>query len=90
MQTWWSRPTVRVYVTVFIGAVMVKIHDGQVRNRPIYVAIRTDRNGHKDVLSMWAGDKDGESATFWMAVLTRSATTVCATCSSSCVMPTSA
>src|SRR3954452_18184241 len=49
---------------------MVKIRDGQVRNRPIYAAIGVDLDGHKDILGMWAGDGDGESAKFWLAVLT--------------------
>jgi transposase-like protein len=40
---------------------MVKIRDGQVRNRPIYAAIGVDLDGHKDILGMWAGDGDGES-----------------------------
>jgi transposase-like protein len=70
MQAWWTRPLEQVYVTVFIDAIMVKIRDGQVRNRPIYVAIGVDLDGHKDILGMWAGDGDGESAKFWMAVLT--------------------
>jgi len=32
---------------------MVKIRDGQVRNRPVYAAIGVDLDGHKDVLGMW-------------------------------------
>ena len=70
MQTWWSRPLEKVYAAVFIDAIMVKIRDGQVRNRPIYAAIGVDLDGHKDILGMWAGDGDGESAKFWLAVLT--------------------
>jgi putative transposase len=70
MQTWWARPLERVYAAVFIDAIMVKIRDGQVRNRPIYAAIGVDLEGRKDILGMWAGDSDGESAKFWMAVLT--------------------
>ena len=49
---------------------MVKVRDGQVRNRPVYAAIGVDLDGHKDILGMWAGDGDGESAKFWLAVLT--------------------
>ena len=70
MQAWWARPLEAVYAAVFIDAIMVKIRDGQVRNRPIYAAIGVDLDGHKDILGMWAGDGDGESAKFWMAVLT--------------------
>ena len=70
MQTWWARPLEQLYAAVFIDAIMVKIRDGQVRNRPVYAAIGVDLDGHKDILGMWAGDGDGESAKFWMAVLT--------------------
>lgn len=70
MQAWWSRPLEKVYAAVFIDAIMVKIRDGQVRNRPVYAAIGVDLDGHKDILGMWAGEGDGESAKFWLAVLT--------------------
>jgi putative transposase len=70
MQSWSSRPLEAVYAAVFIDAIMVKIRDGQVGNRPVYAAIGVDLDGHKDILGMWAGDGDGESAKFWMAVLT--------------------
>ena len=70
MQAWWARPLEKVYAAVFIDAIMVKVRDGQVRNRPVYAAIGVDLDGHKDILGMWAGDGDGESAKFWMAVLT--------------------
>src|SRR3954447_10445380 len=70
MQAWWTRPLEGVYAAVFIDAIMVKIRDGQVRNRPVYAAIGVDLDGHKDILGTWAGDGDGESAKFWLAVLT--------------------
>jgi transposase-like protein len=70
MQGWWARPLEKVYAAVFIDAIVVKIRDGQVRNRPVYAAIGVDLDGHKDILGMWAGDGDGESAKFWLAVLT--------------------
>ncbi|KLU10935.1 IS256 family transposase [Kocuria sp. SM24M-10] len=70
MQAWWARPLEDVYAAIFIDAIMVKVRDGQVRNRPVYAAIGVDLGGHKDILGMWAGDGDGESAKFWYAVLT--------------------
>ena len=70
MQAWSSRPLERVYAAVFIDAIVVKVRDGQVANRPVYAAIGVDLDGHKDILGMWAGDGGGESAKFWMAVLT--------------------
>lgn len=70
MQAWWSRPLEKVYAAVFIDAIVVKVRDGQVRNRPFYAAIGVDLDGHRDILGMWAGDGDGESARYWLAVLT--------------------
>jgi len=54
---------------LFIDAIHVKIRDGQVTNRPVYVAIGVTVDGHRDILGLWAGD-GGEGAKFWLAVLT--------------------
>jgi putative transposase len=70
MASWSARPLEGVYAAVFIDAIMVKVRDGQVGNRPIYAAIGVDLQGQKDILGMWAGQGGGESAKFWMAVLT--------------------
>lgn len=69
MQEWASRPLDAVYVAVFIDAIVVKIRDGQVANRPVYAAIGVTVDGRKDVLGLWAGT-GGEGARFWMSVLT--------------------
>jgi transposase-like protein len=69
MQTWASRPLNEVYAAIFIDAIMVKVRDGQVANRPIYAAIGVSLAGEKDVLGLWAGT-GGEGAKFWMSVLT--------------------
>jgi putative transposase len=53
-----------------LDAINVKVRDGQVANRPVYAAIGVDLEGHKDILGMWFGDGGGESAKFWMVVLT--------------------
>jgi putative transposase len=39
---------------VFIDAIMVKVRDDQVGNRPVYAAIGVDLDGNKDILGMWA------------------------------------
>src|SRR5215208_3021699 len=71
MAEWQNRPLDRVYPVVFIDAVNVKIRDGQVANRPIYVAMAVTVDGHRDILGMWAGEHgDGEGAKFWLRVLT--------------------
>ncbi len=69
MQSWQSRPLDGVYAAVFIDALVVKIRDGQVANRPIYAAIGVTLDGSKDILGLWAGT-GGEGAKFWMSVLT--------------------
>jgi transposase-like protein len=69
MQEWTVRPLDEVYAAIFIDAIVVKVRDGQVANRPIYAAIGVTLDGDKDVLGLWAGT-GGEGAKFWMAVLT--------------------
>jgi putative transposase len=69
MQEWASRPLDVVYAAVFIDAIVVKVRDGQVANRPVYAAIGVTVDGRKDVLGLWAGT-GGEGAKFWMSVLT--------------------
>ena len=69
MQEWAGRPLDGVYIAVFIDAIMVKVRDGQVANRPVYAAIGVTVDGRKDVLGLWMGT-GGEGAKFWMSVLT--------------------
>ncbi len=69
MTEWQNRPLDRVYPVVFIDAIHVKVRDGQVTNRPVYVAIGVSVNGERDILGLWAGD-GGEGAKFWLSVLT--------------------
>jgi putative transposase len=69
MAEWATRPLDTVYVAVFIDAIVVKVRDGQVANRPVYAAIGVTVEGCKDVLGLWAGT-GGEGARFWMSVLT--------------------
>ncbi|MDQ4102891.1 MAG: IS256 family transposase [Actinomycetota bacterium] len=68
MAEWAARPLDAVYVAIFIDAIVVKVRDGQVANRPIYTAIGVTVDGRKDVLGLWAGT-GGEGAKFWMSVL---------------------
>ena len=69
MTEWQNRPLERVYPVVFIDAIHVKIREGQVANRPIYVAIGVTVDGERDILGLWAGD-GGEGAKYWAHVLT--------------------
>src|SRR6201989_1805773 len=69
MTDWSVRPLDEVYAAVFIDAIVVKVRDGQVANRPIYAAIGVNLDGERDILGLWAGT-GGEGAKFWMGVLT--------------------
>jgi putative transposase len=69
MTEWRNRPLDRVYPVLFVDAIIVKVRDGQVANRPVYVVIGVTVNGERDILGLWAGD-GGEGAKFWLAVLT--------------------
>ncbi|MEU3566795.1 IS256 family transposase [Kitasatospora sp. NPDC006786] len=69
MAEWQNRPLDPVYPVVFIDCVHVKLRDGQVANRPIYVALAVTVEGTREILGLWAGD-GGEGAKYWLHVLT--------------------
>jgi putative transposase len=69
MIEWQNRPLDQVYPVLFIDAIVVKVRDGQVTNRPVYAVIGVSVNGERDILGLWAGD-GGEGAKFWLGVLT--------------------
>jgi putative transposase len=70
MSEWCNRPLDPVYPVVFIDAINVKIREGNVANRPIYVALGVTVDGTRDVLGLWVGEHgDGEGSKFWLRVL---------------------
>jgi len=69
MNDWAARPLDQTYAAIFIDAIVVKVRDGQVANRPFYAAIGVTLAGERDILGLWAGT-GGEGAKFWMSVLT--------------------
>ncbi len=69
MADWSVRPLDEIYAAIFIDAIVVKVRDGQVANRPIYAAIGVSLEGEREILGLWAGT-GGEGAKFWMSVLT--------------------
>lgn len=80
---WQNRPLGSTWAVLFVDALWVKIRDGQVSNRPVYVVVGIDFDGAKHVLGMWIG-KDGEGAKYWMNLLAelrnRGVTDVCFVC----------
>src|SRR5260370_41165248 len=69
MHEWQDRPIDSVYPVLFIDCVHVKLRDGQVANRPIYVVLAVTCEGTREILGLWAGD-GGEGAKYWMHGLT--------------------
>jgi hypothetical protein len=51
MTDWRNRPPDRVYPVLFVDAIVVKVRDGQVTNRPIYVVIGVTVDGERDILA---------------------------------------
>jgi putative transposase len=45
----------KIYAAIFIDAIVVKVRDGQVANRPFYAAIGVSLAGERDILGLWAG-----------------------------------
>jgi transposase-like protein len=69
MHDWSVRPLDEIYAAIFVDAIVVKVRDGQVANRPFYAAIGVTLDGERDILGLWAGS-GAEGAKFWMSVLT--------------------
>jgi transposase-like protein len=70
MLAWQNRPLDAVYPVILIDAIVVKIRDGQVANRPMYVAMGVNLNGERDVLGMSVRPTGGEGAKFWAGIIT--------------------
>lgn len=68
LTAWQSRPLDRAYAVLLIDALVVKIRDGAVANRPVYIAVGVTLEGERDVLGMWVGT-GGEGAKTWMTWL---------------------
>ncbi|MFE9637348.1 IS256 family transposase [Streptomyces sp. NPDC006463] len=69
MNEWQNRPLDSVYPVLFIDCVHVKLRDGKVANRPLYVVLAVTVEGTREILGLWAGD-GGEGAKYWLQVLT--------------------
>jgi transposase-like protein len=69
LTSWQSRPLDAVWPVVYIDALWIKIRDGQVVNRPVYVAVGVDLDGCKHILGLWIGKDGGEGSRQWLTVL---------------------
>jgi hypothetical protein len=70
MTEWANRPLDPVYPVLLIDCIFIRVRDGQVANRPVYVAMAIGLDGERDVLGMWLGPTGGEGAKVWLGMLT--------------------
>ncbi len=69
MQTWQNRPLDAIYPVMFVDGIRIKIRDGNVSNRVVYVVMGINMEGERDILGLWVGPTGGESAKFWLSVM---------------------
>jgi len=70
MNSWQSRPLDSIYPVVLVDGIRIKIRDGTVTNRTVYVAMGINMDGQRDILGLWVGPTGGESPKFWFSVMT--------------------
>lgn len=70
MEAWQSRPLDALYPVLLVDGIRIKIRDGTVTNRVVYVVMGINMDGHREILGLWVGPTGGESPKFWLGVFT--------------------
>jgi putative transposase len=68
VKIWQARPLDAVYPIVYLDCIHVKVREGAVRVKAVYLAIGVTMNGDKEVLGLWVAQTEG--AKFWLQVVT--------------------
>jgi len=68
VKTWQARPLDSIYPIVYLDCIHVKIREGAVRVKAVYLAIGVTMSGEKEVLGLWLSQTEG--AKFWLQVVT--------------------
>ena len=68
VKTWQARPLDAVYPIIYLDCIHVKVREGAVRVKAVYLAIGVTLAGEKEVLGMWLAQTEG--AKFWLQVVT--------------------
>ena len=53
VKAWQARPLDATYPIVYLDCIHVKVREGAVRVKAVYLAIGIDMNGEKEVLGLW-------------------------------------
>ena len=68
VKAWQARPLDTLYPIVYLDCIHVKVRDGSVRVKAVYLAIGINMAGEKEVLGLWIAQTEG--AKFWLQVVT--------------------
>ena len=68
VKLWQARPLDQVYPILYLDCIHVKVRDGAVRAKAVYLAIGITLAGEKEVLGLWLAQTEG--AKFWLQVVT--------------------
>ena len=68
VKAWQSRPLDALYPIVYLDCIHVKVRDGSVRVKAVYLAIGINMSGEKEVMGLWVAQTEG--AKFWLQVVT--------------------
>jgi len=68
VKAWQARPLDLIYPIVYLDCIHVKVREGAVRVKAVYLAIGVTLAGEKEVLGMWLAQTEG--AKFWLQVVT--------------------
>lgn len=71
LQEWKGRALEAIYPLAWLDAIHYKVRvEGRVVTRAVYCVLGLTQDGYKEVLGLYLGDVGGESAKFWLQVLT--------------------
>jgi putative transposase len=68
VKAWQARPLDPIYPIVYLDCIHVKVREGAVRVKAVYLAIGVGMTGEKEVLGLWLAHTEG--AKFWLQVVT--------------------
>ena len=68
VKAWQARPLEPIYPIVYLDCIHVKVREGAVRVKAVYLAIGINMSGEKEVLGLWLAQTEG--AKFWLQVVT--------------------
>ena len=68
VKAWQARPLDTLYPIVYLDCIHVKVRDGSVQVKAVYLAIGINMSGEKEVLGLWIAQTEG--AKFWLQVVT--------------------